>query len=201
MTTPNREARKSVRLVSVELGFTIFLQFVSGIALARILAPQDFGLFGITVTVFGLAGLLTDWGAKQRLIQARSEPDSTTLKIALTSRLLLCALVIPALQGEFAAFMADGLGLDRGVVDQIAMAPDNPRTLSTLQAAEPGLVATEAIRLDDVVATEVGETLDRGIGRIAELAVGREALDHGTLDEVEEFGSLGSFVDDRFGRE
>ena len=97
MTSPNRQARKSVRLISVELGFTVFIQFLSGIALARILDPRDFGLYGITITVFGLAGLFTDWGAKQRLIQSRNEPDVTTLKIALTSRLILCAVVVPLL--------------------------------------------------------------------------------------------------------
>ena len=95
MISPNREARKSVRLVSVELGFTVVIQFLSGIALARILHPRDFGLYGITFTVFSLAGLFTDWGAKERLIQSRDEPDTKTLKIALTSRLMLCALVVP----------------------------------------------------------------------------------------------------------
>ena len=95
MISPNREARKSVRLVSVELGFTVVIQFLSGIALARMLHPRDFGLFGITFTVFSLAGLFTDWGTKQRLIQSRDEPDARTLKVALTSRLMLCALVVP----------------------------------------------------------------------------------------------------------
>ncbi len=95
MTSPNREARKSVRLVSVELGFTLVIQFLSGIGLARILHPRDFGLYGITFMVFSLAGLFTDWGAKQRLIQSPHEPDTQTLKIALTSRLMLCALVVP----------------------------------------------------------------------------------------------------------
>ena len=97
MTSPNREARKSVRLVSVELGFTVVIQFLSGIVLARILDPSDFGLYGITITVFGLAGLFTDWGAKQGLIQSRSDPDVKTLKIALISRLMLCSVVVPIL--------------------------------------------------------------------------------------------------------
>ncbi len=95
MISPNREARKSVRLVSAELGFTVVIQFLSGIGLARMLHPRDFGLYGITVTVFSLAGLFTDWGAKQRLIQSPHEPDTKTLKIALTSQLMLCALVVP----------------------------------------------------------------------------------------------------------
>ena len=56
MISPNREARKSVRLVSAELGFTVVIQFLSGIGLARMLHPRDFGLYGITVTVFSLAG-------------------------------------------------------------------------------------------------------------------------------------------------
>ncbi len=75
----------------------VFVQFLSGIVLARILDPSDFGLYGITITVFGLAGLFTDWGAKQGLIQSRHEPDVTMLKIALTSRLMLCAVVVPLL--------------------------------------------------------------------------------------------------------
>ncbi len=37
MISPNREARKSVRLVSVELGIAVVIQFLSGIALARIM--------------------------------------------------------------------------------------------------------------------------------------------------------------------
>ncbi len=95
MSSPNRQARKSVRLVSVELGFTLVIQFISGIALARILDPTDFGLYGITLSVFSLAALFSDLGTRERLIQTQDEPDVRMLKIALTSRLLLCGVVVP----------------------------------------------------------------------------------------------------------
>ncbi len=45
--------------------------------------------------MFSLAALFSDLGTRERLIQTQDEPDVRMLKIALTSRLLLCGVVVP----------------------------------------------------------------------------------------------------------
>lgn len=54
------------------------LAFVTNIALARLLFPDDFGLFGMTVAASEIAQILTDFGLGAAIIQRR-ESDACTL--------------------------------------------------------------------------------------------------------------------------
>lgn len=109
-------------------------------------------------------------------------------------------LTVPGLRGDFTAILADGLGLDREVAQMIARSPADAGAMAALHRAEPGLVATRPVELGAGLDQSLDAALDLGLTRLAELAVGRAALDRGTLDRVKEFDTLDAFFDDRFGR-
>ncbi len=110
------------------------------------------------------------------------------------------ALAIPELGGDVNRFMAEGLGLDLRIVSLIAEAPDNPRIMTLLQAAEPGLASDTRLELDERVTARIETTLEAGLAVLATVAVGREDFDLRTIDRLKEPESLGAFEFDRFGR-
>jgi len=109
-------------------------------------------------------------------------------------------LAVPALEGDFAAILSDGLGLDPGLARMLVGAPADTRTLSALHGAAPGLVATEPLAAGPALDLSLETVLDAGLARLAEIAVGPRALERGTLDRVPEFGTFEEFMRDRFGR-
>lgn len=110
------------------------------------------------------------------------------------------ALPVPALQGDFNAFLAGGLGLDRAVVDMIATATEDPHTMAAIQAAEPGLVSDGRLDLGDGLNDALVETLDTGLRNLAEAALGQTDIDAGVAGPIREFDTLEEFVKDRFKR-
>jgi hypothetical protein len=69
--------------------------------------------------------------------------------------LVTSGISVPALAGDFAAILAGGLGIDRGLADMLVRSPGDMRTIAALHGAEPGLVATSPV--------EIGPTLDRNL--------------------------------------
>lgn len=110
------------------------------------------------------------------------------------------ALDIPELRGDFNLFLAQGLGLDVRIVSLIAAGPENPRAITMLQAAQPGLVGDTRLDLDERVTGSIEATLEKGLGVIATVAVGGEKFDRDTVEKLKELESLGEFEIDRFGR-
>ncbi|MGE0716534.1 MAG: hypothetical protein AB7P02_13925 [Alphaproteobacteria bacterium] len=110
------------------------------------------------------------------------------------------AVDIPELRGDFNLFMAEGLGLDVRIVSLIAEGPENPRAMTMLQAAQPGLVGDTRLDLDGRVTASIEATLETGLGVLATVAVGREAFDLDAVEKLQELESLGEFEIDRFGR-
>ncbi len=110
------------------------------------------------------------------------------------------AVDIPELRGDFTLFMAEGLGLDARIVSLIAERPENPRAMTMLQAAQPGLVGDTRLDLDERVTGSIGATLEAGLGVLATVAVGRETFDLDAVEQLRELESLGAFQIDRFGR-
>jgi hypothetical protein len=109
-------------------------------------------------------------------------------------------LTVPGLAGDFTAILADGLGLDREVAQMIVRAPMDPRAIAALYRAEPGLVATGPVDLGAGLDRSLEAALDLGLTRLAEVSVGRAALDSGRIDRIKEFETLDDFFTDRFGR-
>jgi hypothetical protein len=110
------------------------------------------------------------------------------------------AVSVPALQGDFNAFLADGLGLDRAVVDMIATATEDPRTMAAIQTAQPGLVSDGQLDLDDSIDDALVATLDTGLRNLAEAALGQTDIDAGAAGTIREFETLEAFVKNRFER-
>lgn len=107
---------------------------------------------------------------------------------------------IPALQGDFNALLATGLGLDRALVDRVASATENPHTVTAIQSAQPGLVGDARFGLDNKLHDALATTLDTGLRELAELAVGRQDIDAGVTGALQAFDTLEAFVEDRFNK-
>lgn len=109
------------------------------------------------------------------------------------------ALDIPELRGDFNRLTAEGLGLDARIVSLIAEAPENPRMMTMLQEAQPGLVGDTRLDLDERVTASIEATLETGLGVLATVAVGHEEFDLQTIEQLKELESLAAFERDRFG--
>lgn len=78
-------------LLTGSLGAQI-LQFIFGIALARLLVPQDFGLI-VTIQIFtGFVGLLSGGGMGQALVQAK-QADARDFDVVFTVQLLVGIII------------------------------------------------------------------------------------------------------------
>lgn len=162
--------------------------------------------FGLLDTVFDSSAFEKILAALERGILARELEGGLIAELERHRGGAICdprvqvddAIDVPALKGDFGRFLADGVGLELGVVQQIISAPSEPTTMFALQAAEPGLVSTAPIGVDTGLANELGAVLDAGIGVIAELAVGAEAIAGGKLENIKAFESLDDFIGDRF---
>lgn len=118
--------------------------------------------------------------------------------IAETRPLVDPALIVPALQSDSATLLADGLGLDRALLQSVANDPASSASFQALQRADPGLVASDELTLGPALDAQLEATLDTGLGRMAETAVGREVLDSGKPDLIKRFESLDEFIKNRF---
>ncbi len=68
------------------------LEFITGVILARLLFPEDFGIL-VTVQVFtGTAGLIAGGGMGQALIQAK-QVDKRHFQVVFTLQLLICSMI------------------------------------------------------------------------------------------------------------
>lgn len=98
-----QKAVSGVAWTSVERFAQQIIQFVIGIAIARVLAPSDYGVVGMTAIFFAIANTFIDSGFGSALIQKkdRNEDDYSTcfyfniiVSVALFGVLYLCAPAI-----------------------------------------------------------------------------------------------------------
>lgn len=88
-------------------GYRIALSFASGILLARLLSPEDFGLIALITPVIALVGLVQDLGLNQATIQRDKVTDAQTsvlfwITVAVSATLgATMALCGPLLAGFF----------------------------------------------------------------------------------------------------
>lgn len=68
-----QKAVSGVAWTSVERFTQQIIQFVIGVAIARILAPQDYGIIGMTAIFFAVATTFIDSGFGSALIQRKIE--------------------------------------------------------------------------------------------------------------------------------
>ncbi len=158
---------------------------MAGPDLDRFLEVIEFGELPLFLES-GLVGMLEQ--RKEQLISAPRE-------------LVNPGAQVDALRGDFNAFLADGLGIARGVIDRVAAQPAAMGTLGVLQAAEPGQVSNQEINLNNRTVGIIDTALNDGIRDLADIAVGGKDIKLETLRELETFENLDSFVKDRFERD
>lgn len=109
------------------------------------------------------------------------------------------ALPVMALQDDFAAILSNGLGIDRAVVERIATAPGDMQTLFSLQSATVGVVASDEINLGAATEGVLFDTLDAGVFRLAEVAIGRAPVDAGVVGSTPEIEDIETFLAKQLG--
>ncbi len=94
-----QRARTAAGWQFLSTGLNTGLQMVTSIVLARLLMPKDFGIVAMATMVTGLAGVFSNLGLGQALVQRREVTDEHTRSAfwgTLVMGLLLCGLVILA---------------------------------------------------------------------------------------------------------
>jgi O-antigen/teichoic acid export membrane protein len=96
--------RRSIALSFMESYSVLLISFVSSIIIARILTPNDIGVFSIGIAVVGIAHMLRDFGVGQYLIQQKElAADDIRAAFGLTLAFAwVMALAIFALAGPVA---------------------------------------------------------------------------------------------------
>ena len=101
--------RRSLAFSAVERYASVVIAFVTTVVLARLLTPQDFGVFSIAMSFVILADIFRDFGMGNYLVQVRQLTDQQ-LRSAFTGVLstsALCALLLLLGMPILAAFYGD----------------------------------------------------------------------------------------------
>ncbi|MEP2642409.1 hypothetical protein, partial [Roseobacter sp.] len=104
---------------------------------------------------------------------------------------------IDALAGQPIDDLATGLGIKPELLESWTTRPDAPEVLTEVQATPVELTAAGPVPEGDLLDTQLDDALDAGLFSMAELAVGREALEAGTLDDIQTFDTLSDFLVNR----
>jgi O-antigen/teichoic acid export membrane protein len=78
--------KKSLGILGTQRLLTIFISFVSSIIIARLLTPQEIGIYSVCVSVVGIAHVVREFGVGNYLIQ---EPELTRDRIKASLTILL----------------------------------------------------------------------------------------------------------------
>jgi len=94
--------------------FSVFLSVIGSIALARLLQPELYGIYGLVFAFVGLVGIFTDWGGSYAsltlLAEAYAQKDKEAIKNILTYfvKITLLAIgILGILSIVFAPFLTD----------------------------------------------------------------------------------------------
>ncbi|AWM29202.1 MAG: lipopolysaccharide biosynthesis protein [Sinorhizobium fredii] len=132
------------------------IQFVSVVVLARLLAPEDFGLVASVSPIVAFVGLFQNLGLQQAVIQRKEIGERELNQVFWISTLvgLVCTLVVVALSPAIAAFYGDQR------MTAIAIAAALPLLLGSLAALPLALMNRHLqfgkLALNDVYAAVVG---------------------------------------------
>ncbi len=129
--------RRSLIISLAERYFMIALQLASFIILARLLTPEEIGLFSVSAALIGLAQVVRDFGVGSYLIQEKEITDTriaTAFTITLSLALLLFTLT-QLLAAPIASFYNDGRleGVLRLLSINFLIIPFNSTTLALIR--------------------------------------------------------------------
>lgn len=91
------KARRGVRQMLIRQAAIQAVTFVSGIFLARMLSPAEFGLFAIVSFIITFSNLIGDLGLGASIIQSREGPGDREFQVAFTLQQFLLGAVTIAL--------------------------------------------------------------------------------------------------------
>lgn len=97
MSTVDEIKKRSVAGAVSYFGRTIFLQLIglaSTVVLSALLAPEDFGIYGIVVQIIGILIFFSDIGLAAALVQKKEEPTQTDYATAFTIQQLLAWFIV-----------------------------------------------------------------------------------------------------------
>ncbi len=89
--------RKSVSGAASYFARSIFLQgigFVSAIVLSAYFAPEDFGIYGIVLTIIGILVFFSDIGLASTLIQKKEQPTLADYRSVFTVQFVLSLVIL-----------------------------------------------------------------------------------------------------------
>lgn len=66
---------KNIRSISVITGFSKLTTIITGIVLARLLSPSDFGIYGLALSVMAFVLIFDEMGLKSAVIQKKTEDE------------------------------------------------------------------------------------------------------------------------------
>lgn len=154
--TGRSHATKGVLITGIAQAWRLGLGFLSGIVLARLLTPSDFGLLGMVAPAVALVAMVQDLGIGQAVVQ---RPTVTRAQIsALFYVTLAASFVLAGTLALSAPLLADFYGDARIVEITIAFA--GLLVLWTLQAQPAAILARRmqfvTISVIDITAATVG---------------------------------------------
>lgn len=104
------DVRTSLYISFAEKYFTTFIQFVSAVLIARLLTPEQIGIFSVAVVIIGFAHMVRDFGVSNFIVQEK-HLDTYKIRAAFTVTMLIAwtvALVLLAISPLLASFFEKG---------------------------------------------------------------------------------------------
>lgn len=153
-----RIALRGGALTAAAQAIKIGIQFVSVVVLARMLAPEDFGLVASVGPIIAFVGLFQNLGLQQAVIQRPEISRQQLNQVFWISALagLICTIVIAALSPAVSAFYADGR------MTGITLAAATPLLLGSL-AALPLALMNRNLQFGQLAINDVATAL-AGLG-------------------------------------
>ena len=104
---------------------------------------------------------------------------------------------IDSLEDSPSEQIAVGLGVEMSLVEKMTKAPGEPELIADLVNIQPATASSKGLSDSKILNTKLSAGLDKGLLNIAELAIGKEVIESGKLENIEVFDSLSDFLIDR----
>lgn len=154
--------RRSILLSALERYGNLALTLVSIVVLSRLLAPNEFGIFSITSSIYCIIAAVREFGGANYIIQ-KSELTESCIQTAFTINLILCCLGIVfifAIRAPMASFFDEqGLRVALAVISLNLLLAPFWETLTALLRREMAFTAIticSLIAATVLVATSIG---------------------------------------------
>ncbi|OGJ16004.1 MAG: hypothetical protein A2632_01490 [Candidatus Pacebacteria bacterium RIFCSPHIGHO2_01_FULL_46_16] len=151
--------RKSVLGATSYFARTILLQgigFISAVVLSAYFSPEDFGIYGIVITIIGILIFFSDIGLASTLIQKKDQPTLTEYRSVFTVQFMLSVLILLVCVGvAVSGLLAQKTGIVGNYI-LLALAVSFP--LATLKTI-PSIMLERELLLSKLVVPQIVEQI------------------------------------------